>query len=321
MFTWSGDMQICRTVLQRFGLRDPRRADIWPSSSRLDQEFVMRRVVKWLGAGVVALLGVALLGAGGVYAASEMALHKPVKAPARITSLPVGSPERGARIATVNGCHECHGAKLEGKVFHVEAGVGTFAGANLSTLLNRSDADLDQAIRGGVGVDGRALWVMPSQAFARLTDQETADLIAHLRTFKPVAKPIKTIDAGPVGRLGVVLGKFKPAPVLVAEGAGVEMLDAGPAHAQGRALARACIECHGLELEGQAFTKAPDLTRAASYDLEEFKRLLRTGIGASDEKLGLMSQTAPARFGDWSDEEMAALHRYLKRRAELAPVE
>ena len=68
-------------------------------------------------------------------------------------------------------------------------------------------------------------------------------------------------------------------------------------------------------------TNAPDLTRAAAYDLDEFKRLLRTGVAASDKKLGLMSQTSPVRFGGWSDEEIAALHRYLTRRAELAPIE
>jgi hypothetical protein len=63
---------------------------------------------------------------------------------------------------------------------------------------------------------------------------------------------------------------------------------------------------------------APDLTIAAAYDLADFERLLRTGVAAGDRKLGLMSQIAPERFNALSHEEIAALHDYLRARADRA---
>ena len=80
----------------------------------------------------------------------------------------------------------------------------------------------------------------------------------------------------------------------------------------------ACTECHGSDLAGEAFMKSPDLAMAASYDPADFERLLRTGVAAGNRKLGLMSLSAPNRFNAWTSQEIAALHQYLKARADHA---
>lgn len=61
--------------------------------------------------------------------------------------------------------------------------------------------------------------------------------------------------------------------------------------------------------------KSPDLSIAASYDPEDFARLLHTGVAAGDRKVGLMTRISPARFGALTPQEVSALQGYLKARA------
>ncbi len=58
---------------------------------------------------------------------------------------------------------------------------------------------------------------------------------------------------------------------------------------------------------------------AAAYDPADFEKLLRTGVAAGDRRLGLMSASAPGRFNVLTTGEIAALHAYLRARAEAAP--
>ncbi len=274
---------------------------------------------RWIVRGLVALVAVAVLAVVGAFAASEAMIRWPQpKAAVHVAAASdPGAVARGQRIATVFGCHDCHGAQLTGRLFFDEMPVGRIAGPNLSLLMaHQSDSDLARAIRTGVAADGRPLWIMPSNAFARLSDGETADLIAYLRTFPPsgAAQPGKQI--GPVGRLGALIGKFRSAPAMLKAEAQAAPLDVGPEHAQGRVLVRACMECHGPDLKGSPVTGAPDLTIAGAYDPGDFERLLRTGIAAGNRRLGLMSETAPGRFNVLSHDEIMALHGYLKARAD-----
>ena len=118
---------------------------------------------------------------------------------------------------------------------------------------------------------------MPSDAFAQLSDGETADLIAYLRTFPAEGRPSAAVKQfGPVGRIGVLLGKFRSAPVLKTDGQR-RPVDLGPQYAQGRSLARACVECHGLDLKGSEGIKSPDLAIAGAYDPADFERCCAPG--------------------------------------------
>jgi cytochrome c553 len=157
---------------------------------------------------------------------------------------------------------------------------------------------------------------MPSEAFAALSDRETADLIAYLRTFPAKDGVERPIHVGPLGRVGLLMGQIKPQPTVIAAKRDLEPVDLGAEYAQGRSIARACVECHGRDLKGDAFVRSPDLAIAGAYELADFERLLRTGIAAGDRKVGLMTESAPVRFNALSHDEIAALHAYLKARAE-----
>lgn len=282
---------------------------------------MLRRMLRWMGWGLGGLAAFALLVVAGAYAASEVMLRWPHRAetPALVASRDPGAVARGKRLATIMGCHDCHGAELTGRLFFDQMPLARLAGPNLSRLLpHQSDGEVARAIRQGVAADGRTLWTMPSTAFSRLSDGETADLIAYLRTFPAKGEAQRASQIGPVGRLGILAGKFKSEPQSIAEQNGVELVDLGPQHAEGRSLARACIECHGRDLKGNDMARAPDLAIAGSYELADFETLLRTGVAAGGRRLGLMSETAPGRFNAFTHEEIAALHAYLKARAQQA---
>jgi cytochrome c553 len=280
----------------------------------------MKRLLKWAGLGLAGIVALLLVVIGGALAVSEAMIRWPAEKPTvrLVAASDPGAVERGRRVAKLNGCHDCHGKNLEGQLFHDEMPIIRAWGPNLSMMMARqTDAELDRAIRHGVAADGRRLWIMPSSAFAHLTDQEAADLLAYLRTYKPSGKKQPRLQVGPVGRVGVLLGQFKSEPdILKAQGAGLKLVDLGPEHAQGRELARTCIECHGQQLRGSKMLKSPNLDMVASYDPADFERLLHTGVAAGERKVGLMTLVAPARFSDLTSEEIGALQGYLKARAE-----
>ena len=279
----------------------------------------MLRFIRWAGLGLAGLV-VVVLGLGlGAFAASEVMIRrsypKPVVRIAHTTD--AGAVARGRRVAVLSGCHDCHGRDLAGLMFHDEMPVFRGYGPNLTLAAARqSDAELDRAIRHGVAADGRTLWIMPSEAFAELTDGEAADLLAYIRSFpvKGQAQPANQI--GPVGRLGVLLGKFHSAPDMLRRDADRFRPDLGPQHAAGRDVARLCAECHGKDLKGRPELGAPNLEVAAAYAPADFARLLRTGLPPTGRDLGLMTGVARSRFHALSDAEVSALHGYLQARAD-----
>lgn len=278
----------------------------------------MKSILRWFGWGLASVASLVLIAIAVVYGITEIMLRKPMpKQPIHIAAATYpGAVSRGARVAKLYGCADCHGADLKGSLFFDEMPVARIAAPNLSLEIARqTDEDLARAIRTGVAADGRQLWVMPSDAFAHMTDAETSDLLAYLRTVPPrgEAQPAKLV--GPVGRLGALLGKFRSAPDEIRLKGRLTPVDLGPQFAQGREIARACTECHGAELKGSEITHSPDLTIVGAYDLSDFERLLRTGVAAGGRKLGLMSESAPGRFNVLSHEEIAALHAYLQARS------
>ncbi|MGA0607795.1 c-type cytochrome [Phenylobacterium sp. VNQ135] len=279
------------------------------------------RVVKWAGYGLAGVAVFVLFAVAGAFAASEAMIRWPAgERPAQFVSATppmTGSAERGRRLAVLNGCHDCHGDRLQGRLFHDDPAIVRAWGPNLTRVAaQQTDSQLNAAIRHGVGGDGRQLWVMPSSAFAQLSDRETADLIAYVRSFPVAGEDQPRLEVGHVGRLGVLLGKFRSEHALLK--AGVPPLpNLGPQYAQGRAVARLCVECHGADLKGSEATKSPDLTMAASYDDADFRRLLHQGVAAGGRRLdNLMGAAARSRFTALTDAEIQALHAYLKARAE-----
>jgi cytochrome c553 len=73
-----------------------------------------------------------------------------------------------------------------------------------------------------------------------------------------------------------------------------------------------CSECHGQSLEGFAPINAPPLNVVKGYSLEQFSRLMKEGKPVGDRELKLMGPTSRARFANFSDDEIAAVHAFLQ---------
>jgi cytochrome c553 len=279
----------------------------------------------WISRIIVGLVGLALIAWGVIWGWSEAIVSRTYAATAE-TVRAAGSPQQiavGKRLAAVFGCPDCHGAGLQGDVFVDMRYVARVHAPNLTLVAQQlSDAQLAQSIRQGVRSDDRALFAMPSEMYVHLRDDELAAVLGYLRSLPAGGAVMPPIEWRAVGRVALVAGEFEPAPVLVAKARIKRPPDAGE-HARGRHTAlTACSECHGPDLGGRpgpfGASGTPDLAIATAYDVDAFRRLMRTGIARGDRELGLMSAVARSRFSQLSDDEVDALHAYLKARAEAA---
>ena len=284
----------------------------------------MTKLLRWAGYGLGTIVVLLLLAAAAVWIISSRKLNSAVSTTQSHLAAPTRAQLADApRQLKVLGCAGCHGAKLQGDAFLDDPKLATLYAPNLTLLAARAtDQQLDRAIRQGVGVDGRALAVMPSQSYQFLTDQEAAALIAAVRHFPKTGSEQPARSVGPLGRIGLVAGKLHTAPSLVAEYRASPLPDFGRKFAAGRHVVQTrCSECHGADLKGKELEPgvvSTDLSMVGAYDLEQFRTLLRTGVPPSRKKLGLMATVAKGDFSHLTDEEIEGIHAYLVERAQKA---
>lgn len=281
----------------------------------------MGKVLRWAGYAVGLLLVLILIAAAAVWLLSAQKLgasgtHKPI----RLAAATPAQLADGPRQLHVLGCLTCHGDGLRGDLFLDQPKLAKIYAPNLTAVAAKaSDEQLARAITQGVGTDGRALVIMPSMTYARLEDGEVAALIAAIRALPKVGEATPPRRVGPLGRIGLVTGKFHTQPEEVAEYARMLPIDLGAQHARGRHLvASNCAECHGPDLSGgePEGIKAPDLTIAGAYDLPAFTTLMRTGVPPGGRKLKLMGSVASKDLSHLTDAEIKQIHDYLAARAQ-----
>jgi mono/diheme cytochrome c family protein len=277
----------------------------------------MKQLLRWVGVALGGIAGLGVVAYVVVYVLSERVLRHTYTIPTVAISIPT-DPEsiiEGRRLAIIHGCFGgCHGKQAEGAVMFDEPMVARFVAPNLTAAVRKySDAELAVIVRNGVRPGGRSMFVMPSEVFVVLTDEHLGRIIAFLKSLPAVAGPGPSVSLGPLGRMGLALGKFKLVAQLLAEAAPPPEA-ANEQAAFGRYLARTtCAQCHGTALRGDsnpAFT-SPPLQVVAAYSSDEFAKLLRTGVPLGGR--GLVEMTAWARnnLSHLTDAEIAALYSYL----------
>ena len=284
----------------------------------------MAKVLRWVVYIVGGLAAIAVGAALFVWAASDMKRTESAARPEKLATPTPAQLADGPRQLRVLGCLSCHGGMLRGELFMDEPGLAKIYAPNLTLVAAKaSDQQLAQAIRQGIGHDGRPLLIMPSEGYQFMTNSEVAALISAIRTFPKGGRDTPVADFGVKGRVGLALGKFHTAPELVETFRQSPIPNFGPQFAAGRHIVSVnCAECHGPQLKGQEVkpgSVAPDLTIAGAYDLNQFKTLLRTGVPPGNKKLGMMGSVARDDFSHLKDEEIAAIHAYLVERARRAP--
>jgi len=275
--------------------------------------------MRWVRRILIGLAAVVALAFATVYGGSEWIIRQSRAVPLESIAVPhdAATLSEGGRLAKVEGCRDCHGRDGQGQVLAEGVAIGRIVAPSFASISARySDAELARAVRHGVRKDGSTLWVMPSQAYRHIADEDMARIIAWVRTRKPGASDVKVESSfGPMLRGLMLGGALQPSvqPAAVAE--------ARRSANVGRYYYDAvCSACHALDKPLPAHDGngvAPALAdAAAAYDLDAFQHMLRTGEGAGKRNLGLMSQMSREAFSAMTPEEMAAVHAWLKGESE-----
>jgi mono/diheme cytochrome c family protein len=160
---------------------------------------------------LLVLAGLAALGAGGLFAATQLRFDQTYRIEPAAVEIPAdaASLARGEETAQFL-CAGCHGADMSGQVISESPMDGRAAAPNLTSGeggigATYADEDWVRAIRHGVGPDGRGLIGMPSDRFASLSDTSLGALIAYLKSAPPVDNDVPGTTVGPAARWNFLL--------------------------------------------------------------------------------------------------------------------
>lgn len=290
----------------------------------------MRKVFKWLGIVLAALIVIVALTALAGYVISERRINKTYTIADEALTLPTdaASLAEGQRLATMRGCSDCHAPDFGGKVFINDPMLGSISTANLtggegSATANYTVADWERAIRHGIRPDGRGLLVMPSYEYAGLSDEQVAQMIAYLQTVEPVDRVAVEPRLQPLARALFLLGQLPllPAEAVDHSAAHVASVPAEASVRYGAYLSTTCTGCHHPDLAGgptpgsaPGDPLAANLTPAGNlvnWTLYDFKNTLRNGVTPEGKVLDPAVMPWPIA-AQMTDVELEALWLYLQ---------
>jgi mono/diheme cytochrome c family protein len=216
------------------------------------------KILIGLLAGLVLLVIVGLV---AVYVITDEHLSRryDVEVPQVVTSSDSLTIARGAHVADIRGCTQCHGPDLAGRVV-IDAMplLGRIRSANLTSGRNgvapryASDEDWVRAIRDGVRPDGTPLVFMPSYEYRGIGPEDLGALVSYLEAAPPVDSPPRDQTIGPLARVLYLLGRFPlvPAEMIDHKDRSFTQPPEGETVAYGRYLAGPCAGCHGERFSG-----------------------------------------------------------------------
>lgn len=295
----------------------------------------MKKILKWAGIGLGALL--ALIAAAGavLYWSGGSRLNTAYTIPDDPVEVRTDSAAiaHGRHLAeAVSLCTSCHGDDLGGDVLFDEPPIASVYASNLTSGaggIGRSagDADLVRAIRHGVNTEGRALMIMHADAYHHYSAADLGALVGFIRSMPPVDRELPRTRVAPLGRVMVALGLLDtetmpllPAEVIDHSAPLAEAPLPGTTPAYGKYLVSVglCTMCHGADMKGgppieEGAPPGPDITAygaSAGWSEEQFISTIRTGVTPYGKALN--SDYMPwKQFGGMTDQELTAITRYL----------
>lgn len=286
----------------------------------------MKRVLTWLGAGVLlVLLGVGLLlgvawwhserSLARVYAIADPPLAVPTDAVAR---------EHGRHLWQTRGCGECHGPDGQGQLVFDAGPVVRVVAPNVTpaALAGRYDADaIAAAVRHGVRQDGTPLVFMPAEDFTNLSDADMGAIVAYMRALPDSSHDPGRTEVRLLGRILHLFGQFPLVPAELVDHA-PRARTAPPVAADaeyGRYLAQICTGCHLPDFRGGR-QMGPDWPATANltphpgalggWSEADFVRALREGRRPDGRMLSPAMPIGITR--GMTDTELRALWSYLR---------
>jgi mono/diheme cytochrome c family protein len=285
------------------------------------------RVVRLIGAVLAVLVVLVALMVGAVYLNGQRQLTVRYDNPVPAVTV-AASPERVERgrylVSTFAECAGCHSTNpaaaqpvLDGNHMADLAALGQFYAPNVTPgrIGDWSDGEIVRAIREGVSRDGRGLFVMPSENFRHLSDEDVQSIVAFLRQMPAIQKETPPIAASFLGSMllgASQIGSTRQPPVgTVAAPArrptaeyGLYLVNIG-----------GCRSCHGANLDGENVPPGPppgpNLRVVKGWTEQQFVQTLRTGTNPSGKQLSPDMMPWPA-YGRGTDDDVRAVYAYLR---------
>ena len=292
----------------------------------------MKSMLKWVGIVFSGLASVIILVIFVFYMLGEARLKHVYHISEESVAIPTDQEAlvEGKRIFQYRGCEACHGEQLQGLVYMDNPAIGQVITPNLTTGkggigTQRTDKDLLRSIRHGVRPDGTPLLFMPSTEFYYLSDLDLGNVLAYIRSIKPVDNEMPISKLSITGRIVMSITKeitFLPAELIPHDAPRPVAPQPGITPEYGEYLALSCKVCHGLTLSGgeipgfpPEWPSAPNLTsgkgsRLPTWGEAGFIEIIKTG-----KKHG---RTINPDYMPWksyrhmSDDELRAVYIYLQ---------
>ena len=277
--------------------------------------------------GALALCGVAAAVLGKSIGEKKMVRTVAIQVPALAVAPDTGRVEHGRYLYSTRGCAECHGADGAGKTVIQDGGMLVVA-PNITagpkgTTANYQVIDWVRTIRHGIKPDGRPVMVMPSEDYARLTDEDTAALIAYVQQLPPVAGKQAVIALPTPVKAMYAFGLIKDASEKIDHTlAPARPVAAAVTVEHGAYMANACIGCHGATLSGGRIPGSPPAWPAAAnltpgrgsamlrYPTPDaFIAMLRSGHRPDGKPIAVMPFASLKQI---NDTDARALYAFLK---------
>lgn len=233
---------------------------------------------------------------------------------------------KGAHLAEIKGCTDCHGQDLGGKIVLEDKMLGTVAAPNLTKGKNGLGANYSvaawvMALRHGVDTTGRPLLLMPSHETTLLSREDLRAIIAYCDQLPPVDRDLPVNTIGPVFK---VMGFFDKVPLFSVEKIdhdkqAVDTVTNTVGAAMGQYLSVSCRGCHRSNLKGgeplaPGMKAAPDITASGKigrWTFTDFQKTLRTGNTPDGRKLN--NDDMPWQMtAKYTDDELESLFIYLR---------
>lgn len=289
----------------------------------------MKKILKWLGIVLGALLGLIVIVLAVFYIKGSTSLSRTYNIAPENVTIPTdaASIERGRHFVQAI-CVGCHTADLSGQVMF-DAPFATLYSANLTPGKGGAgseftDADWVRALQHGVDNQGRGLVLMPAQLFWNFNEQDLGDVVAYLKTLPPVDKEHPDPRVNAVGDIMIGAGIFGPDMVpaaVIAHDQRPPVAPEGVTAPYGAYLVSVtgCHDCHGAQLAGGKSSKpgaidAPNLTPGGelrAWTDADFIHTIRTGVTPGGHSLN-PDEMPWKDFNNYSDDELNAIFMYLQ---------
>lgn len=295
----------------------------------------MKRWVKWTLGVLAALVVVA---AAAAVVGSQLAERKsqrqvrlnlqPVTWATAVAAPDAATLKRGKYLFNSRGCAECHGSNGAGREFINDGRGLRVAAPNISpgegsVVARYTPEDWERTVRHGVKPDGRPVFIMPSEDYNRLTDDDLAAVVAYAKSLPPAKGSAAVVELSLPVRLMYGYDAIQDAAQKIDHSLPPSRPIPAAVNAEhGAYVANMCIGCHGPGLSGGKISGTPpDWAAAANLtpgagsalarypDAGRFVAMLRSGKRPDGTVITVMPFESLRQL---NDVDARAVYAYLK---------